>query len=72
MTCKWMSDDGQDICCNGDCSYAADFCPYIMCGADAQKLCIYAEFKKDKEVSDEQRRSNQHNYESCGQALKWN
>lgn len=50
MACKWMSDDGQDICCNSDCSYAADFCPYIMCGADAQKLCICAEFEKDKEA----------------------
>lgn len=25
--CKWLSDDDQEICCNGDCPVCADFCP---------------------------------------------
>lgn len=27
MTCKWLSDDFNEICTNGDCPYCADFCP---------------------------------------------
>ena len=27
--CKWMSDDDQEICCNGDCLTCADFCPTV-------------------------------------------
>lgn len=52
MTCKYMSDDGQDICCNGDCSYVADFCPYILCGDGCQKLCKYAEEKERERYED--------------------
>ena len=42
--CKWMSDDGQEICCNGECAVCADFCPL----ANYPTICIYYEPKEDK------------------------
>lgn len=27
MVCKWLSDDYDEICTNGDCPYCAGFCP---------------------------------------------
>ena len=27
MICKWLSDDDQEICCNGECPACADFFP---------------------------------------------
>ena len=41
--CKWMSDDGQDICCNGACPACADFCPTV----NYPGLCRWEEEKKD-------------------------
>ena len=39
MICKWLSDDDQEICCNGECPACADFCPC----ANYQDICRYAE-----------------------------
>lgn len=27
--CKWLSDDFDEICTNGDCEACADFCPCV-------------------------------------------
>lgn len=27
MVCKWLSDDYDEICTNGDCPYCVGFCP---------------------------------------------
>ena len=27
--CKWISEDDQEICCNGACPMRADFCPLV-------------------------------------------
>lgn len=42
--CKWMSDDGQEICCNGRCLVCADFCPL----ANYPTICIYYEPKEEE------------------------
>lgn len=42
--CKWMSDNGQEICCNGECAVCADFCPLVNYPA----ICTYYEEKDDK------------------------
>lgn len=39
MTCKWLSDDFDEICTNGDCPYCADFCPVT----DHPEICKYDE-----------------------------
>ena len=43
MNCKWLSDDDQEICCNGECPACADFCPC----ANYQDICRYAEKGED-------------------------
>lgn len=42
--CKWLSDDFNEICCNGDCPACADFCPAV----DLPGLCRYEE-REEKE-----------------------
>lgn len=42
--CKWLSDDFNEICCNGDCPACADFCPVV----DLPGLCRYEE-REEKE-----------------------
>lgn len=39
MKCTYMSDDGNDICCNPNSPYRADFCPVW----EFQDVCKHAE-----------------------------
>lgn len=43
MTCKWLSDDFDEICTNGDCPYCADFCPVT----EHPEICKFARIEKD-------------------------
>ena len=43
LDCKWLSDDDQEICCNGECPAAADFCPCV----NHPGVCRYEEAKED-------------------------
>lgn len=45
--CKWLSDDFNEICVNGDCPYRADFCPVT----EFPDVCKYAEFEGDDNES---------------------
>ena len=42
--CKYMSDDGQEICCNADCAAVADFCPL----ANYPTICRHYQPKEDE------------------------
>jgi len=42
MTCKYMSDDEQDICCNPECPYCCTWCPVT----EYPEICKYAEEKE--------------------------
>lgn len=41
--CKWLSDDFNEICVNGDCPVCADFCPLV----NYPVVCRYYEPKED-------------------------
>ena len=45
-TCKWISDDFNEICCNDACPACADFCP----AANYPGLCKYEEPKEETNV----------------------
>ncbi len=44
QTCRWMTDDGQEICFNGECAVCADFCPL----ANYPTICRHYEPKEEK------------------------
>ena len=39
MTCKWLSDDFNEVCTNADCDCVADFCPCVA----YPQICRHAE-----------------------------
>lgn len=39
MNCKWISDDFNEICVNGDCEARGDFCPCV----NYFEICKYYE-----------------------------
>lgn len=39
--CKWLSDDFDEICVNGECPACCDFCPCVH----YPEICKYAEFE---------------------------
>lgn len=48
MSCKYLSDEFQEICTNIDCPYCTDFCPVTQ----DDSICKY---RGDSEGNDKQR-----------------
>jgi hypothetical protein len=47
-TCKYLSDDDQEICCNGDCPVCADFCPVV----NYPTICVHYEERGENDEAE--------------------
>lgn len=42
MRCRWLSDDFNEVCVNGDCPYCAEWCPVT----EHPEVCRFVEVRE--------------------------
>ena len=55
-TCKWLSDDWDEICCNAACPACTDWCPAV----NYPGLCKYEEPKESPNAPKRKHNGNIH------------